>query len=141
MANVRKLVRLATALERQEGADLRAFLDHATHAEQALARSEPHAPVADEELEAVRLMTIHAAKGLEFPVVCVPELGARPNLRTPDLLVEGSGWACGCCELGQSESDTRARLRGAERGAQEAQERRRTASSTSRSRAPGSGCC
>jgi ATP-dependent exoDNAse (exonuclease V) beta subunit len=89
IANVRKLLRLADHYGRTEGADLRGFLDHAAHAAQALGRAEPHAPVADEELEAVRLMTIHAAKGLEFPVVCVPELGARPNVRTPHLLVDG----------------------------------------------------
>jgi hypothetical protein len=89
IANVRKLIRLAGRFERDEGGDLRGFLAYAAHAERELGRMEPHAPVADEELEAVRLMTVHAAKGLEFPVVCVPELGARPNLRVPDLLVAG----------------------------------------------------
>ncbi len=104
IANVRKLVRIATRFEREESADLRAFVDYAMHAERVLGRSEPHAPVADEELEAVRLMTIHAAKGLEFPVVCVPELGARPNLRTPDLLVEGKRIGLRLLELGSPES-------------------------------------
>jgi ATP-dependent exoDNAse (exonuclease V) beta subunit len=104
IANVRKLVRLAAAYERQEGADVRGFVDYAAHAEQALARNEPHAPVADEELEAVRLMTIHGAKGLEFPVVCVPELGARPNLRTPDLLVDGDRVGLRLLTLGSIEA-------------------------------------
>ncbi len=35
-------------------------------------------------------MTVHAAKGLEFPVVCVADLGRQPSLRTPDLLVDGA---------------------------------------------------
>jgi len=35
----------------------------------------------------VRLMSIHAAKGLEFPVVCVADLGRAPNTTVPDLLV------------------------------------------------------
>ncbi len=35
-------------------------------------------------------MTVHAAKGLEFPVVCVADLGRQPNARMPDLLVDGS---------------------------------------------------
>ena len=104
IANVRKLVRIATRFEREESGDMRAFVDYAMHAERVLGRSEPHAPVADEELEAVRLMTIHAAKGLEFPVVCVPELGARPNLRTPDLLVEGERIGLRLLELGSPES-------------------------------------
>ena len=34
-------------------------------------------------------MSIHAAKGLEFPVVCVADLGRTPNTRMPELLVEG----------------------------------------------------
>ncbi len=41
------------------------------------------------DTDAVRLMSIHAAKGLEFPVVCVADLGRTPNTRMPELLVEG----------------------------------------------------
>ncbi len=33
-------------------------------------------------------MSIHAAKGLEFPVVCVADLGRAPNKRIPELLVQ-----------------------------------------------------
>ncbi len=104
IANIRKLIRVASRFERDESGDLRGFVDYATHAEQARGHSEPHAPVADEELEAVRLMTIHAAKGLEFPVVCVPELGARPNLRMADLLVDGERVGIRLVELGNPES-------------------------------------
>ena len=41
------------------------------------------------EPDAVRLMTIHAAKGLEFPVVCVADLGRTGQGLTPDLLLDG----------------------------------------------------
>ena len=34
-------------------------------------------------------MTIHAAKGLEFPVVAVADLGREPNSGAPDVLVDG----------------------------------------------------
>src|SRR4029077_20390378 len=37
------------------------------------------APVESEALDAVRLMTIHRAKGLEFGVVCVADLGRGPR--------------------------------------------------------------
>ncbi len=88
LANVHKLLRLARRFEAGEGRDLRAFLDHVEYLREAV-KVEPDAPVAGVESDAVRLMTIHAAKGLEFPVVCVADLGRQPNTQTPDLLVEG----------------------------------------------------
>ena len=88
LANVHKLLRLARRFEASEGRDLRGFLDHVEYLERAV-KVEPDAPVDGVEPDAVRLMTIHAAKGLEFPVVCLADLGRQPNTQTPDLLVEG----------------------------------------------------
>jgi ATP-dependent exoDNAse (exonuclease V) beta subunit len=75
MANVRKLMRLAREFERHEGRDLAAFL---LAAEESAKRDEREgmAPVRAEDHDGVRVMTIHAAKGLEFPVVAVPGLGS-----------------------------------------------------------------
>jgi ATP-dependent helicase/nuclease subunit A len=95
LANVHKLIRIARRFEAQEGRDLRGFLDHVTHLEVALGGREADAPVGDGEVDAVRLMSIHAAKGLEFPVVCVADLGREPNLRVPDLLVDAVGGRVG----------------------------------------------
>ena len=39
--------------------------------------SEPEAPLAEETLDAVRVLSIHKAKGLEFPVVVLPGLHQR----------------------------------------------------------------
>ena len=88
LANVHKLLRLARRFEATEGRDLRGFLDRVEYLASA-ARVEPDAPVEGVEPDAVRLMTIHAAKGLEFPVVCVADLGRQPSSRMPDLLVDG----------------------------------------------------
>jgi len=88
LANINKLRRLAAGFEARRGRDVRGFIDHANAELEADAR-EPDAPVDLGDLEAVRLMTIHAAKGLEFPVVVVADLGRRGNTRQPDLLVEG----------------------------------------------------
>ncbi len=88
LANVHKLLRLARRFEASEGRDLRAFLDHVEYLQGAV-KVEPDAPVEGVEPDAVRLMTIHAAKGLEFPVVCLADLGRQPNTQTPDLLVDG----------------------------------------------------
>jgi ATP-dependent helicase/nuclease subunit A len=88
LANVHKLLRLARRFEADEGRDLRAFLDRVEYLT-AAARVEPDAPVEGVEPNAVRLMTVHAAKGLEFGVVCVADLGRQPSSRMPDLLVDG----------------------------------------------------
>src|SRR3954468_11084191 len=74
MANVRKLMRLAREYEAESGRDLRGFIDFVDERE-LLAAREGEAPLEGEGIDAVRLMTVHAAKGLEFPVVCVADLG------------------------------------------------------------------
>jgi ATP-dependent exoDNAse (exonuclease V) beta subunit len=78
-ANVRKLMRLAREYEGDRGRDIRGFIDYVDECELLRAR-EGEAPLEGEGLDAVRLMTIHSAKGLEFPVVCVADLG-RPSRR------------------------------------------------------------
>ena len=85
LANVRKLMRMAREFEANEGRDLRGFLDFV-----AFRTGEDDEPVAATEAEdhdGVRVMTIHNAKGLEFPVVAVAGLGRslRPGGRDPDL--------------------------------------------------------
>jgi ATP-dependent helicase/nuclease subunit A len=88
LANLHKLLRLARGYETREGRDLRGFLDHVEYL-QVAAKIEPDAPVQGVEPDAVRLMTIHAAKGLEFPVVCVADLGRAAYTHAPTLLVDG----------------------------------------------------
>ena len=86
IANVRKLIRLAREFEQREGRDLRHFAD-ALAGGRIGARHEPEAPppVGD----AIRLMSIHAAKGLEFPVVAVADLGSQPPNFPPRILADG----------------------------------------------------
>ncbi|HTQ68473.1 MAG TPA: ATP-dependent DNA helicase [Solirubrobacteraceae bacterium] len=89
LANAYKLARLARRFEESEGRDLRGFLDHVAYLKEQKRSGEADAPALSDS-DAVRLMSIHAAKGLEFPVVCVADLGRAPNKRTPELLVEGN---------------------------------------------------
>ncbi len=77
LANVRKLMRLAREWEEQHGGDLRGFVDHLHSRTDGDGTRESEAPVESEALDAVRLMTIHRSKGLEFPVVCVADLGRQ----------------------------------------------------------------
>ncbi len=89
LANVHKLLRLARRFEASEGRDVRGFLDHVEHLRDVQSSAEPDAPVDGVEPNAVRLMTIHSAKGLEFAVVCVADLGRAQNTGVGDLLVDG----------------------------------------------------
>jgi ATP-dependent exoDNAse (exonuclease V) beta subunit len=79
LANVRKLMRLAREFETEHGRDLRGFIDLVSDLgggdDPRVTDRESEAPIEGEALDAVRLMTIHRAKGLEFPVVCVADLG------------------------------------------------------------------
>ena len=74
MANVRKLMRMAREYEADEGRDLRGFIDAVAERDVAQAR-EGEAPLETSNIRAVQMMTVHRAKGLEFPVVCLADLG------------------------------------------------------------------
>ena len=78
MANVRKLMRLARDYEANEGRDLAGFLALAAESTRRDER-EGMAAVQAEGHDGVRVMTVHAAKGLEFDVVAVPDLGRNLN--------------------------------------------------------------
>jgi ATP-dependent helicase/nuclease subunit A len=86
MANLRKLMRLAGEYEEHEGRDLRGFIDFAQERTRRDER-EGMAAVQVEGHDGVRVMTVHAAKGLEFPVVAVADLGRGPTAgsRSPDI--------------------------------------------------------
>jgi len=104
LANVHKLVRLAAAFEEVRGRDLRGFIDHARAEVEAQAR-EPEAPVELAGSRAVRLMTIHAAKGLEFGTVVVADLGRQNQSRQPDLLVDGGRVGLRLVRMGEKAAD------------------------------------
>jgi ATP-dependent exoDNAse (exonuclease V) beta subunit len=87
-ANVLKLQRLAAGFEARRGRDVRGLIDLATAELEAEAR-ETDAPIELGDATAVRLMTMHAAKGLEFGVVVVADLGRTGRNDTDDLLVRG----------------------------------------------------
>src|SRR5439155_19898463 len=73
-ANLRKLGRLARDYEAVRGADLAGFVDFVRDQE-ALGAKHLEAVAEEEGAGAVRLLTIHAAKGLEFRVVIVADAG------------------------------------------------------------------
>ncbi|MCZ7661640.1 MAG: UvrD-helicase domain-containing protein [Thermoleophilia bacterium] len=90
-ANLRKLMRLADEFEALEGPDLAAFVRHVGQRRHAMAEKEGNAAVLAEGEDAIRIMTVHKAKGLEFPVVVVAGLGGAMRPRNPLALVGRSG--------------------------------------------------
>jgi ATP-dependent helicase/nuclease subunit A len=73
-ANLRKLARLARSYEELRGPDVEGFVRFISEQEAVGAR-ELEAVAEEEGADAVRLLTIHAAKGLEFKVVVVADAG------------------------------------------------------------------
>ena len=130
IANVRKLLRLARAHEASEGPDLRGFLDRVAQLArgEAAGDREGEAPVEGDTVHAVRLMTVHRAKGLEFEVVCVADLGrGRPNGRGPLRVSADGRVGLRLAVLGGGESEPAldwAELADAEARAEAAEERR-----------------
>ena len=84
---LRFVVEQARAYQRAGGNSLRGFLDWIERqiVERARAVESP-APESDEDC--VRIMTIHAAKGLEFPVVVLTGFGSRPNRNADNVIVD-----------------------------------------------------
>ncbi len=83
-ANIKKFIRIVEDLEAQGKTiiKIRDFL------ERTCGRSEePKANVNTEGMDAVKIMTIHAAKGLEFPVVLLPGLEETFYHSTGDNLI------------------------------------------------------
>jgi len=73
-ANLRKLMRLARSYEALRGPDVEGFVKFIRDQE-AVGASQLEAVSEEEGADAVRLLTIHAAKGLEFKVVIVADAG------------------------------------------------------------------
>lgn len=82
-ANVLKLIEIAEDLQKRDGYGVREFVKYLKRMrEDEVQETEAQLGSGSAAVGAVRLMTVHASKGLEFPVVILPDL-KRP-LKTAD---------------------------------------------------------
>ncbi len=124
-ANLQKLVDIAVAYELTGSYSLRGFLAWLQELELREER-EGEAAIEDEKSNSVKFMTQHSAKGLEWPVVLLPDLNRKPRAERgvfrwhPDL---------GCMAFRKQDGDTDwpsfGQLLGERRQAEEVAEQRR----------------
>jgi ATP-dependent exoDNAse (exonuclease V) beta subunit len=98
LGNISKLLGLAQSYERRRGApSFRGFL--AWLEQLAEEKGGSDATVVEESSDGVRLMTVHGAKGLEFPVVvlCDPTMNLRTEFASRYVDAEQRLWAQPLC--------------------------------------------
>ncbi|HSJ72976.1 MAG TPA: UvrD-helicase domain-containing protein, partial [Miltoncostaeaceae bacterium] len=92
-ANLRKLVRLAADHAAVRGPDLRGFLGLMRRMAEAADQDPGEATVVDPDLDAVRLATVHAVKGQEFPAVVLADASHGLPGTYPAVIVGPDGGA------------------------------------------------
>ena len=75
LANVLHVAEMARAWEQSGRLSFRSFVDEL--AEDAESGEAPEAPIMEDGSEGVRMMTVHKAKGLEFPIVVLADMTAK----------------------------------------------------------------
>jgi len=92
LANVHRICDLARTYEGSGGYSFRGFVEYLN--DQSESEDSAEAPVLEDGAEGVRIMTVHAAKGLEFPIVILADMTANIAQRTPDKYVDGTRRIC-----------------------------------------------
>jgi ATP-dependent helicase/nuclease subunit A len=116
LANVYRVADLARSFEGSGGISFRGFVEELEA--QSERSDSAEAPVLEEGAEGVRLMTVHAAKGLEFPIVILADMTAHLAAGDPDRYVDARQRLCAtrllrCApwELREHEAEERLRER------------------------------
>ena len=92
LANVLHVAELARQYEVNGGMSFRGFVEELRA--QADGGQAAEAPILEEGSDGVRLMTVHKAKGLEFPVVVLADITAKLNTEHADRLIDRPRNAC-----------------------------------------------
>jgi ATP-dependent exoDNAse (exonuclease V) beta subunit len=91
LANVLHVAELARQYEAGGGISFRGFIDELRR---AAASEAAEAPILEEGSDGVRLMTVHKAKGLEFPVVILADLTCRMSRDDASHYLDASRGLC-----------------------------------------------
>jgi ATP-dependent exoDNAse (exonuclease V) beta subunit len=92
LANVLHIAELARQYEMNGGISFRGFVEELRIAAAAAQASE--APILEEDSDGVRMMTVHKAKGLEFPIVILVDATCRLSRPEAGRWIDPSGSLC-----------------------------------------------
>jgi len=108
VSNLLKLQRKAAEASESRGATLKGFIAEVLDASEET-RGEGESPLADEHLDAVRVMTMHKSKGLEFPVVFAMSLSS-PSMKSAKKAPLRTDWRTGGVSLRVGDSASSAAI-------------------------------
>ena len=92
LANVLHIAELARQYEMGGGISFRGFVEELRVAAETAQASE--APILEEDSDGVRMMTVHKAKGLEFPVVILADLTCKLSRPDAGRWIDPTGSLC-----------------------------------------------
>jgi ATP-dependent helicase/nuclease subunit A len=92
LANVAHVAELARRYEAEGGISFRGFIDELR--EQAESGEAGEAPILEEGSDGVRLMTVHKAKGLEFPIVILADMTAKLRASVASRTIDAERRVC-----------------------------------------------
>ncbi len=103
LANVLQIGELAREYEAGGGLSFRGFIEHLR--DEAAERQAGEAPILEEGSDGVRIMTVHGAKGLEFPVVVLGDPTARLCRPAAGRFIDSASGLCALRLAGWSPLD------------------------------------
>lgn len=103
LANVLQIAEMARRYEAGGGLSFRGFVEYLR--DEAAARQAGEAPILEEGSDGVRIMTVHRAKGLEFPVVVLADPTCKLHRKSADRFVDAQGGLCALRLAGWSPLD------------------------------------
>jgi ATP-dependent exoDNAse (exonuclease V) beta subunit len=92
LANVMQIAELARRYEGGGGLSFRGFVEQLE--DEAVARQAGEAPILEEGSDGVRIMTVHRAKGLEFPVVVLADPTCKLHRKTAGRFIDPERGLC-----------------------------------------------